>query len=78
MERNFDEVNYYLTQLLSRRGYFSEYLFKMGTMIQPNCIFGDASVGDAEHTLFQCERWILERRNLEAKFGARLSRTSAM
>ena len=70
MERKFEEVNYYLTQLLSGRGYFCKYLFKMGKMTPPNYIYRDAFSDDAEHTFFHCERRKLERRNLEAKVGA--------
>ena len=59
-------LNYYLKQLLTGHGYFS----KIGEMTRPNCIYGDASFDDAEHTFFHCKRWRLERRNLEAKIGA--------
>ena len=69
MERKFVGVNYYLTQVLSGHGYFCKYLFKMGKMTRPNCIYDDASIDDAEHTFFHCERWKLERRNLEVKVG---------
>ena len=66
MERKFEEVNYCLTQLLSGHGYFSKYLFKMGKMTRPTCIYDDASIDDAERIiLFHCERWRLEKRNLE-------------
>ena len=50
--------------------YFCKYPFKMGKMIGPNCIYGNASIDDAEHTFFHCEKWRLETRNLEAKVGA--------
>ena len=69
MERKFGEVNYYLTLLLSGRGYFCKYLYKMGKMTRPNWIYGDASIDDAEYTFCHCEKWVLERRNLEAKVG---------
>ena len=39
LERKFEEVNYYLIQLLSGRGYFRKYLFKMGKVTQSNCIY---------------------------------------
>ena len=64
------EVNYYLTQLLSGHGYVRKYLFKMGKITLPNCIYVDASIDDAEHTFFHCGRWRLERMNLETKVGA--------
>ena len=36
----------------------------MGKMKRPNYIYDDA-----EHTFCHCERWSLERKNLEAKVG---------
>ena len=63
MERKFGAVNCYLTQLLSGHDYFCKYLFKMGKITRPNCIYDDA-----EHFFFHCERWRLERRNLSADF----------
>ena len=65
MERKFEEVNYYMTQLLPEESYLCKYLFRMGKMTRQNCIYCDAG-----HTFFHCERWRLERRNLEAKVGA--------
>ena len=69
MEIKFGEVYYYLTQPLYGHGYFWKYLFKMGKMTRPNYVYGDASIDDAKHTFFHCERWRLERRNLEGKVG---------
>ena len=56
MEMKFGEVNYYLTQLLSGRGYFCKYLFELEKMTRLNCIYEDASIDNAEHTLFHCEK----------------------
>ena len=64
MKIKFDEVNYYLTQLLSGHGYFCKYLFKLGKMTQPNCIYDDT-----EHSFSHCKRRRLERINLEVKVG---------
>ena len=61
----FGEVNYYLTQPLSRRDYFCKYMFKKGKLTRPNCIYDDA-----KRTFFYCERWRLERSNHEVKVGA--------
>ena len=71
----FGKVNSYLTQLLSEHGYLCTYVYKIGNMTQLNCIYGYASmviacIDDAKYTFFHCERWVLERRNLEAKIGA--------
>ena len=63
MVRKFGEINYFLTQLLSGHGYLCKYL------IQPNCIYNDASKDDAEHTFFLCGRWRIVRKNLAAEVG---------
>ena len=52
--------------------YFCKYPFKMGKMIGPNCIYGNASIDDAEHTFFHCEKWRLETRNLEPKAARKI------
>ena len=39
-------------------------------MTQPNCIYGDASIDDAEHTFFRCERWRLKKWNVKVTFCA--------
>ena len=70
--QNFSQISpaeCYLTQLLSGRGYFCKYLFKMSKMTRPNCIYDDASIDVTVITVFHCERWSLERNNLEAKVG---------
>ena len=41
----------------------------MGKMTRLNCIYDDATIDDVEHTFFYCERWNLEKRNLEVKVG---------
>ena len=63
MERNFGEINYYLTKVLSGHSF-------LGKMTRPNCVYGDASIDDTKYTFFHCERLRLERTNLKAKVGA--------
>lgn len=69
VNRNFGEVNYYITQMLSNHGYFSSYLYKTRKVTNPCCIFGDSSNDDAEHTFFECIQWQAERRALEIRIG---------
>ena len=38
-EREHGEVNYFLTQFLSGRGLFQSYLFRMGKVGSPECVF---------------------------------------
>lgn len=67
--RRFGEVNYYITQMLSGHGYFGKYLHKMGKVDSPSCVYGDASLDDANHTFFECSRWQEARRLLEGNLG---------
>ena len=69
MKRKFGEVDYYLTQLLYGHGYFCKYMYKMGKKTWPKCIYDDAWIDDTEYTFFHCEKWVVENRNLETKFG---------
>lgn len=70
VERNFGEVDYYVTQLLSGHGYFRKYLFRRGITDDPRCIYGDADLDDAEHTFFHCKKWENERNALENIIGS--------
>ncbi|KAH8392594.1 hypothetical protein KR215_009167 [Drosophila sulfurigaster] len=65
--RDFGEVNYYLTQLLSGHGYFAKYLHQRGLRQQPSCVYGDADIDDAEHTFFSCTQWQTEKELLESQ-----------
>ena len=69
VEREFGEVNYYITQFLSGHGYFRKYLHRMGKVDNPTCIFGDCKNDDALHTFFHCEKWRQKREELEIKVG---------
>ena len=44
-------------------------MFKIGKITRPHCIYDDESIDDAVYTFLHCERWSLERTNLEAKVG---------
>lgn len=68
-DRPFGEVDYHLTQLLSGHGYFRKYLCNIGKADSPDCIYGDATIDDANHTFFMCERWKNERECIEAELG---------
>lgn len=66
--REFGEVDYYLTQALSGHGCFRKYLFQRGKIEAENCIYCKA-VDDAEHTLFACPRWQEIRQEYETQTG---------
>lgn len=69
IQRNFGEVNYFLTQFLSGHGYFRKYLHRMGKVDDPGCIYCETPNDDAEHTFFNCTRWHAERDALREQIG---------
>ena len=69
VERKYGETNLYPTQMLSGQGFLQKYLYKMGQTSRPMCIYDDNTLDDAEHTIFECERWEGEWYALEQKVG---------
>jgi len=69
VNRKHGEINYFVTQMLSGHGYFLQYLHKMGKSERGDCIYGHDCLDDAEHTLFVCSRWLIERHALEEVVG---------
>ena len=48
--RNFEEVNYYITQTLSGHEYFRKHLHRMGKTAWPYCLYEEGEIIDvAEH-----------------------------
>ena len=50
MELNHGEVNFYLTQFLTARAYFSACLYWMGNVILPQCRYCRVETDDVLHT----------------------------
>ncbi|KAL4097352.1 hypothetical protein QTP88_022145 [Uroleucon formosanum] len=70
IDRRFGETDFHLTQLLTGHGCFGDYLHKRKKREDPACVDCGSPVDDAEHTLFKCDRWWRQRRDLEMKIGA--------
>lgn len=68
-QRNYGEVNYFMTQFLSGHGYFRRYLYRMGKVGDPGCIYCEGISDDAEHTFFECAKWGPERSMLRERMG---------
>ena len=64
-ERKHGEVNYYITQFLTGHGFFLAYLYKIGKVSSPACVYCETALDNAEHTLFACSRWTNKRTELE-------------
>ncbi|XP_051161131.1 uncharacterized protein LOC127281456 [Leptopilina boulardi] len=67
LDREHGEVGYYLTQALSGHGCFGHYLHRFKIRKASKCVYCDAQIDDAEHTLFSYEHW---SENREAVFTA--------
>jgi len=73
LNRNFGEVNHYITQAFTGHGCFRAYLYRIRIIDRPNCIYCDAEADDAEHTLFKCGRWDRKRVAAERAIGIQLT-----
>ena len=69
IERRLGELNFYLTQFLSRHGYFRRYLFDRGKVKTSNCRYCNHNRDDAEHNFFECVGWSELRRQIETITG---------
>ena len=71
--RGFGEVNFYLTQLLTGHGYFRSYLSRMGKVRTPDCTYCGTDNDDAEHTIFVCPRWTVDRTRTELTIDSNIT-----
>ncbi|XP_051171920.1 uncharacterized protein LOC127288486 [Leptopilina boulardi] len=60
-ETSHGEVSYYLTQALTGHGCFNSYLQRFKKKESEVCAYCQFPVDNAEHTLFACSHWDLER-----------------
>lgn len=70
IRRDFGDVNFYVTQLLTGHGYFRRYLNNMNRVQTPDCKYCGHERDDAEHTFFECDRWTELRHRLETTVGS--------
>lgn len=77
MNRPYGEPDYYLSQALSGHGCFRKYLFNRRRADTPNCSYCDKE-DDAEHTLFECPRWVVERMDFLRECNTRFNMNNMM
>uniref|UniRef100_A0ABD2VWT9 Reverse transcriptase zinc-binding domain-containing protein n=1 Tax=Trichogramma kaykai TaxID=54128 RepID=A0ABD2VWT9_9HYME len=65
VERGHGEVNYHLTQLLSRHGYFKSHSQRYDNTLSALCLACPTTIEDAEHVFFHCPRFHEEREKLQ-------------
>lgn len=61
--RNFGEVSFHLTQVLTGHGCFAAYLKRFGIQESDSCAQCGTSPDDPEHAIFQCDAWENWRRS---------------
>ncbi|XP_053968698.1 uncharacterized protein LOC128870119 [Anastrepha ludens] len=69
VKRKHGETDYYLTQILTGRGYFMEYLHRFQLAESPFYPSCPNAIESAEHVAFHCDRFARERAILERALG---------
>lgn len=68
VERNWGEMTYRLTQLMTGHGCFNSYLYRIGKAESPICSY--CTMEDTtEHHIMICNKWDSEREILKEKIG---------
>lgn len=68
MKRPYGDTDYFLTQALSGHGCFNKYLYERKKSNTSSCIYCPAE-DDANHTLFECIKWLTARETYRQKTG---------
>ena len=63
-----EEINHFLTQLLTRHGDFNQYLYRIGKIPSAMCQCG-SEIETAKRLFLECERRRSERENMKLKIG---------
>lgn len=50
-------LDYYITQMITGHGSFSEYLYKIKKINSPTCIYCEEEIDTTEHTFSRCPAW---------------------
>lgn len=69
MDRDCDEVNYYLTEFFTRHGYSNARLVTLQKVKTTPCSYQDSAQDDVYYNFFECDRWMDGREELERKIG---------
>ena len=73
LDRKHGQVGFYLAQALSGHGCFNSYLKRFKKRDDESCSYCGSLVDNAEHTLFVCARWGVEREAVGREVGAQLT-----
>ncbi|CAI6360351.1 unnamed protein product [Macrosiphum euphorbiae] len=76
--RGFGLVDFHLTQFLSGHGCFGFYLCRIRKVEQPHCVDCNDPLDNAEHAVFNCDRWWRARAELEAELSVEFTAETAI
>jgi len=65
-------ISYHMAQALTGHGCFQSYLYSKKIAVDPSCVHCGALEDTAEHTLFECHYWDMERARIEGLLGRRM------
>ena len=71
--RKHDQVNFYLSQLLTGHGCYRAFLYKYGHDVDEMCPIYQNTSETAEHVFFTCPRYELQRNLLERTIGTQVT-----
>ncbi|XP_050597890.1 uncharacterized protein LOC126925922 [Bombus affinis] len=63
------KIKHYVMQVLTGHGIFNHYRHRVGKKRYTSCWDCEDDLDDAEHVLFKCSRWVVERTALESEVG---------
>lgn len=78
MDREFGQLDYYTTQIITGHGSFRDYLYKYNKIEDNICLQCKRTADTAQHTLEECSGWQVERRKLQEEIGPDLALKSVL
>lgn len=73
LKRKWGNIDYHITQFLTGHGCFNAYLKRFKKRSDAVCMYCGHAEDDVQHTFFDCDRWWLQRRELEAEIGGSIT-----
>lgn len=69
LNRNFGEVNYYISQMMTGHGSFGHYLFRIGRRKTAACYHCPSGDDSLDHTIAECPAWDIPRSEFMRKLS---------
>lgn len=71
--RQHGNIGYYMTQVMTDHGSFNKYLTRFKIRHESSCDSCGAPEENAKHILFECDKWVQERRTLNRRLGLNIT-----